>query len=134
MSGIGPNVDRTAKPNTIDLSLATDGATVGYDRQVTNGISVGGDVGSSRGQATVGAHVTDQIFPDKAFSPFATLGVNADMGGDKGFGADADLKGGVDYRFSNGFQIGAYAGVDRSFTDSASPWGAEAGITAGISF
>jgi hypothetical protein len=135
MSNIGGGLNRMDKPNSVDLTMGTDGATIGASHQLTPALSVGADLGSSHGQATVGANATAHIFPDKNFSPFATLGVNLGVGGSQGFNPNVDLKGGVDYTFNSGFQVGAYAGVDRSFGDAnGSPWGAEAGITAGIRF
>ena len=129
------NINRMDKPNSIDLSMGTDGATVGVDHQVRPNIAVGADVGSSRGQATIGAHVTTQLFPEKKFTPFATLGVNLGLGGTQGFNPNADLKAGASYMFDSGFQVGAFVGVDRTFGGSgSSPWGAEAGISAAIHF
>lgn len=130
------NINRMDHRNSVDISMSTDGAAVGFDRQVSPNLAVGATAGTADGAGTVGARLTTNLFPDKNFSPFATLGVNlGGIGGAPGLNPNVSLKGGAEYRFNSGFGVGAFVGVERGFGGTGtSPWGATAGISAAIHF
>ena len=74
-----------------------------------------------------------------ALPPFDHPHIYMDMGKDNGAFSITPTVGarvGAEYRFDNGFSVGAYGGVDRALGNvgSGSGWGAEAGVTVGISF